>query len=149
MTPLRLSVSCSAVRPLVVAAVMAFAAGCTTTQGTSGSYRAELGQAPSAETLAGVSAEVLQLYGFSVESAQPDLIQTDWRYSQDGYRDRATVRVRPRGSGFYVGSIRITVEAQSDGGNWALARPTSDLEDQYAEIQANVRQRLERYMTQN
>jgi hypothetical protein len=119
------------------------------TQGTSGAYRAELGQAPSAETLAGISTEVLQLYGFDIESIERDLIQTDWRYLQNGYRDRATVRVRPRGADFYVGSIRVTTEAQGEGGSWRLSEPSDELRDQYADIQSNVRQRLERFMTQN
>ncbi len=129
--------------------MLALAAGCASTQGTSGGYRTDLGQAPSAATLAGISAEVLQLYGFDVESVEADLIQTDWRYLQDGYRDRATVRVRPRGSDFFVGSLRVTVEAQGEGGGWALAPPSDELRDQYADIRSNVRQRLERFMTQN
>lgn len=149
MTPLRLSalrLSCW-IGSAALAAVLVV--GCTSTQGTSGSYRVELGQAPSAETLAGISTEVLQLYGFDIESIERDLIQTDWRYLQNGYRDRATIRVRPRGSDFYVGSLRVTTEAQSEGGNWRLALPSDELRDQYADIRANVRQRLERYMTQN
>lgn len=130
--------------------LLGLAAGCaSTSEAGSGAFRAELGRAPSAQTLAGVSAEVLSLYGFSIEAAEPDLIQTDWRYLDSGYRDRATVRVRPRGSDLYNGSVRIVVEEQGPGGTWRIATPPADLRDQYADFQKDVRTRLQRFMTQN
>ena len=138
-------------RPALLAVVaLAALSGCAST-GSSGSaaYRAELGRAPSAQTMAGVTAEVLQLYGYEIESIEPDLIQAGWRYLPNGVRDRATVRVRPRANDIYNGSIRIVVERQNDVGSWRPDSPGPELRDEYGRIQANVRTRLQRFMTQN
>ena len=132
-----------------IAAAVAVGAGCASTQGTSGGYRVDIGRAPSAQTMAGVSAEVLRLYGFDLEAFDTDLIQTDWRYARDGFRDRATVQIRPRASDLFVGSIRFAVEAETEGGLWRPAPPSDDLRDQYADMRANMRERLQRFMTQN
>lgn len=124
--------------------------GCASSNGGgSTAYRAELGRAPNAETLAGVSAEVLQLYGYEVELVERDLVQAGWRYLASGYRDRATVRVRPRANDLFNGSIRIVTETQGAGGVWQTAEVTPELREEYARLQKDVRTRLQRFMTQN
>ena len=134
----------------MVLTLAAGAAGCASTGGSvPRAYRAELGRAPSAETLAGVSIETLRLYGYDIEAAEADLVQTDWRHLSDSYRDRATVRVRPRGSDLFNGSIRIVIEEQGPGGAWQVAQPPADLREQYAAFQQDMRTRLQRFMMQN
>ena len=138
----------SALALLVGAAALSSGCGAAA-DATSGSVRADLGRAPNAQTLAGIAAEVLRLYGFDLESVEADLVQTDWRYPQNGVRDRATVRIRPRGSDFYVGSIRLAVEAEGEGGGWRPAVPPDEVRGQYADIRSDIRNRLQRHMTQN
>ena len=124
--------------------------GCASSRASNpGTYRAELGRAPNAQTMAGISAEVLQLYGYEIELVEADLVQGGWRYLPDGVRDRATVRVRPRANDLFNGSIRIVVEEQGPSGSWQPARPSSELREEYARIQKDVRTRLQRFMTQN
>ena len=137
--------------PLVALALAVVAvSGCASTGGGgSVAYRAELGRAPNAQTLAGISAEVLQLYSYELELVNADLVQTSWRYLPYGVRDRATVQVRSRGSDLYNGSIRIVVEERKGGGSWQTTPPPADLRDQYAALQKDVRTRLQRVMTQN
>lgn len=138
------------VAPVVAALLVVTGAGCaSTSEGGPVAYRAELGRAPTAQTLAGVSGEVLRLYGYDVQAFEADLVQTDWRYLPDGYRDRVTVRVRPRGSDLFNGSVRIVVEGRGPGGSWQTTAPTPGLRDQYAAFQKDVRTRLQRFMTQN
>lgn len=140
----------SPVRALCLLASLSLLSACASTEpGTSGGYRDDIGRAPNAQTLAGVSAEVLRYYGFDLEAVETDLVQTDWRYTEGGFRDRATVQIRPRGSDLFVGSIRVAVEGQTEGGRWRPAAPSDDLRDQYADMRAAMRQRLERFMTQN
>lgn len=125
-------------------------AGCTSgNAATAGAYRAELGRAPNAQTMAGVSAEVLQLYGYEIELVESDLVQGGWRYLPSGVRDRATVRVRQRANDLYNGAIRIVVEEQGPGGSWQPVRPGPELREEYARLQKDVRTRLQRFMTQN
>lgn len=133
---------------LVAALGLLALAGCASS-GEAIAYRSEVGRAPSGRVLAGTSAEVLEFYGYEVELAENDLVQTGWRYLPSGYRDRATVRVRPRGNDLFNGSIRVVVETQGEGGQWQTARPTAELRDQYGDLIEDIRTRLERYMTQN
>ncbi len=117
--------------------------------GESGVFRAELGRAPTAQTLGGISIEVLRLYGYEIELADADLVQTGWRYLPYGVRDRIAVTIRPRGNDIYNGSLRVVVEEQDDGGTWRAADPSAELTDQYADLRRETRRRLQRFMTQN
>ena len=96
-----------------------------------------------------MASDVLRLYGFALESVEPDLIQTDWRYQAGGsIRDRALVRVRARGNRYFLGTLRVEVEEARDGGGWRPVAVSGDLRQEYADIRKEVRERLRPVMTQ-
>ena len=123
-----------------------------------GVVRFDLGRAPSPSILTDIAASALQSYGFPITNVSGDLIQTDWRIQDPStavtmmgaqrVRDRAEVFVRSRAERYYVGTARMTFEVLVDG-RWQAATVSEATQEQYEQLQVNVRERLSRYMNQN
>jgi hypothetical protein len=120
-------------------------------------YRAELGRAPTTPLLVNVVASTLQGYGFQIRTFSDNLIVTEWRRQPPTIaendrgvvrvRDQAQIRITERGSGEAVARLRVVYET-SDGEGWADAAPTGTVQRQYEQIQRDIRERLQQFMTQ-
>ena len=123
--------------------------GCASSSAGASVFRSDLGRARSPNEMVGMATESLQFFGYEIANATPDRVQTAWRHLPTGYRDRAMVDVRFRSNELYSGFIRIEVEERSEGGLWKDVDPPDELREQYGAMLADVRTRLQRYMTQD
>lgn len=144
-----------------------FQAGCSGSQASSGTYRAELGQGPSPRVIADVTAGVLQDYGYQLQSVNEDRVETDWRMQntsavrsgpagdpsgfslrESGVRDRARVQISRRGNRFFVARLTMVHEERTEEGDWEREEPSEEALKQYQNIEQRIRDRLQQYMTQ-
>lgn len=144
-----------------------FQAGCSGSQASSGTYRAELGQGPSPRLIADVTAGILQDYGYQLQSVSEDRVETDWRVRntsavrsgpagdpsgfslrESGVRDRARVQINRRGDRFFVARLTMVHEKRTEEGDWEREEPSEEALEQYQNIERRIRDRLQEYMTQ-
>ena len=131
--------------------------GCATSQRAAGIYTAELGRAPSQSILIENILVVLNSHGYQVHSVSSRMLETEWRLEDAPYalqeegitqlRDRIIVILGQRGRGYYTAQMRGEEQVLMDG-QWQQRALTAAALDRYRAIAAQVKQRLQPYMTQ-
>ena len=135
------------------------AVGCTSSQPAGGLYRADLGRAPDRELLVDIIGGVLQSYGYQIRSDSPTVLETEWRTrtaTPTEYptgvarvRDRARIFISRRGRDHFVARMTVEHEVVNNAGRWVRLDPSERTREQYAEIETQIVDRLQQYMTQN
>ncbi len=132
--------------------------GCATSQRAVGIYTSELGRAPSQSILIENILVVLNSYGYQVRSVSSRALETEWRQENAPYalqnegitqlRDRIIVILGQRGQGYYTAQMRGEEQLLMDG-QWQQRELTAAALERYRAIVAQVKQRLQPYMTQD
>jgi len=132
--------------------------GCVTSQRAAGIYMTELGRAPSQSILIENILVVLNSYGYQVRSVSSRMLETEWRLEDAPYalqeegvtqlRDRIIVILGQRGRSYYTAQLRGEEQVLMDR-QWQQRALTAVALERYRAIAAQVKQRLQPYMTQD
>ncbi len=142
----------------LLSTLVASLSGCAQFERTSGVYQSDLGRAPTSDLLIRVVYDELQSFGFQIQDVSNNQLRTDWRErSPDAsmelpgiarIRDLARVTYSTRGQSFATARMRMQFQIMQDG-RWKAAEVPSSVKDEYQQIEDDVEQELERYMTQD
>ena len=150
---------------LFASGLIAFGAGCGGSQTAQGeaptrAFRVDMGRAPSGDLLASLAVDALQRVGYRISSPTMRRIETVWAISDptpaqqsqgwQAIRERAIVEITPRGQRYSVARMRVSYEVQEEGlPGWSAEPLPEERQDLYRALADEVKQRLERYMTQD
>ena len=150
---------------LFASGLVVFGVGCGGSQTVQGEaptrvFRVDMGRAPSSDLLASLSMDALQRAGYRIASPTMRRVETAWavrdpspaQQSQGwrAIRERAIVQITPRGQRYSVGRMRVSYEVQEEGlPGWTAQPLPEERQDLYRGLADEVKQRLERYMTQD
>ena len=123
-------------------------------------FRLDLGRAPSQDLLASLAAQGLRQVGYQLRSPTTRRIETEWDVRSPtpaqqslglrAIRERAMVEINPRGRQYAVARLRVSYEVQEEGlPGWEPRPLPEDQQDLYRALARDIKQRLERYMTQD
>jgi len=131
--------------------------GCSSFEQAVGTYRTDLGRAPTQQQLESAVRTHLSTFGFQVRAQNPNEVETEWRTRSAGgmleggperIRDRATIQYRQRAQSYYTASMRVQFESFRNG-QWSPSAVPEEVKDEYEKIQDRIRSELQNYMTQN
>ena len=145
--------------------LVAVGAGCAGSRPAGGeapvrAFRLDLGRAPSQDLLASLAAQSLQQVGYQLRLPTARRIETEWDVRSPtpaqqslglrAIRERAVVEINPRGRQYAVARLRVSYEVQEEGlPGWETRPLPEDQQDLYRAMAREMKQRLERYMTQD